>query len=136
MYEQQFQDTELAAQLTLLELPNLLALLAWAQDALTPEKIVSLAGNLGSVLSNLGRPQALAMATQAREQAAQRLGAWSGAQFGSLGQGIERLLEQGRLPEARAAAEQLLQRALAAGEAAYARDPYNIATAHLLYGRV
>ena len=43
LYEQFFQDTQLAAQLTLLELPNLLALLAWAEGALTPEEMVDLA---------------------------------------------------------------------------------------------
>ena len=136
LVQQRFQDAQLAAQLTLLELPNLLALLAWAQGALTPEEVVSLAGSLESLLSKLGRPQALAQATWAREQAAQRLGAWSHAQFESLRQGIERLLEQGRLPEAQAAAEQLLQRALAASEATYAGAAYDIAMAHWQFGRV
>ena len=133
---QQFQDAQLAAQLTLLELPNLLALLAWAQGALTPEELVSLAGSVESLLALLGRPQALAHATRVREQAAHRLGAWGHAQFESLVQGIDRMLEQGRLPEARAAAEQLLQRALAGAEAAYAGAAYDIALAHILWGRV
>jgi len=136
LHRQQFQDAQLAAQLTLLELPNLLALLAWAQDALSPEEVVNLAVALESLLSKLGRPQALAQATRAREQATQRLGAWSHARFESLQQGIERLLEQGRLPEAHAAAEQLLQRALAAGEGAYAGAAYDIAGAHFFLGRV
>ncbi|MEK6304456.1 MAG: TIR domain-containing protein [Acidobacteriota bacterium] len=136
LVEQQSQDAQLAAQLTLLELPNLLSLLAWAKGALTPEEVVSLAGNLESLLSKLGRPQAMVQATKAREQAAQRLGEWSHAQFDSLGQDIERMLEQSRLPEAHAAAEQLLQRALAAGEAAYAGAAYDIAMAQWQFGRV
>ncbi len=131
LYRQRFQDTQLAHQLALLELPNLLAMLVWAQGALTPEEVVDLAGSLESLPARLGRPQALAQATRAHEQAAQRLGAWSHAQFESLRQGIERMSEQGRLPEAHADAEQLLQRALAAGEAAY-----DIALAHWLFGRV
>ena len=136
LYEQRFQDTKPAAQLTLLELPNLLALLAWVQGALTAEEVVDLAGRLETMLSNLGRPQALAQATRAREQASQWLGAWSHAQFESLQGGIERLLEQGRLPEAHAAAEQLLQRAMAAGEAAYEDAAYDTALAHWQSGRV
>jgi tetratricopeptide (TPR) repeat protein len=46
------------------------------------------------------------------------------------------MLEQGRLPEAHVAAEQLLQRALDAGEAAYTGAAYNIAYAHWLFGSV
>lgn len=134
--QQQSQDAQLAAQLTLMELPNLLALLAWAQDTLTPEEVVSLAGTLESLVANLGRAQVLAQAMQAREQAAQRLGEWGHSQFESLRQGIERILEQRRLPEAHATAEQLLQRALAAGEAAYAEAAYDIAMAHITWGRV
>lgn len=136
LYEQRFQDVQVAAQLTLLELPNLMAMLRWAQSALTPEELVSLAGTLEFLLSHLGRLQALAQATQAREKAAQGLDAWSHAHFNSLRFGIERMLEQRRLPESRAAAEQLLQRALAAGAAAYAEASFDIAMAHFFVGRV
>ena len=136
LYKQAFQDTQLAFQLTLLELPNLLALLEWAHGALTPEEMVGLAVNLETLLAPLGRPRALAQATRAREQAARSLGAWSHVQFESLRQGIERMLEQGRLVEARAAAEQLLERALAACEAAYSEAAFDSAMAHWLFGRV
>ena len=120
LYEQRFRDVQLAAQLTLLELPNLLALLAWAQGARSPEVIVSLAGCLESLLFHLDRPQALTEATRAREQAAHRLGAWSNVQFNSLARGIENMAGGRRLPEAYVAAEQLLHRALLADETAYA----------------
>jgi tetratricopeptide (TPR) repeat protein len=136
LYEQAFQDTQLAFRLTLLELPNLLALLEWAQGALTPEEVVNLAVRLETLLARLGRPQALAQATRTREQAARALDVWSHAQFESLQQGIERMLDQGRLPEARAGAEELLDRTLAAGEAAYAEAACDIAMAYWLFGRV
>src|SRR5262245_8740536 len=45
------------------------------------------------------------------------------------------MLEHGRPLEARAAAEQLVERALAAGEAAYVGADYDIAAAHFLLGR-
>jgi tetratricopeptide (TPR) repeat protein len=134
MYGQLIQNAQLAAQLTLLELPNLSALIEWAQGALMPEDVVSLAGKLESMMARLGRPQALAQATRAREQAARALSTWSHAQFEALRQGVERMQEQSRLPEARAAAEQLLDRALAASEAAYALAAYDIAVAHILFG--
>src|SRR5262245_49886359 len=88
MYEQVFQDAQLAAQMTLLEFSNLLALLEWAQVSLAPEDVVDLAGRLESLLVPLGRPQALTQATRAREQAAKALGAWSHAQFESLKQDV------------------------------------------------
>jgi len=135
LYEQQFQDAQLSAQLTLLELPNLLALLAWALGAETAEEVVDLAGTLESLLSNLGRPQSLAQVTLIREQAARRLVAWNHPQFHARRQAIDRMLEQDRIPEAQAAAEHLLQRARAAGKGAYAEAPYDIAYAYWLFGR-
>jgi hypothetical protein len=63
--EQRSQDAQAAAQQTMLELPNLLALLDWAQDALTPEEVVDLAGWLESVFRLLGRPKARAQAAKA-----------------------------------------------------------------------
>lgn len=98
LYKQFFQDARLAAQLTPLELPNLLALLAWAEAALTPEEVVGLAGRVEELLARLGRPQALALAVRAREEAARRLGEWSHAHFLSASRSIDRLLEQGHLP--------------------------------------
>jgi hypothetical protein len=98
LYEQRFQDAQLARQLTLLELPNLLALLAWAEGALPPEEVVGLADSVEALLARLGRPQALALAVRAREEAVRRLGEWSHAQYLSASASISRLLEQGNLP--------------------------------------
>src|SRR5581483_9872931 len=49
---------------------------------------------------------------------------------------IDRLLEGGQLPAAYQAAQQLLKRSLAAGEAAYPEAGYDIAYVHILLGRV
>jgi len=64
LYEQQFKDARLAAQLTLLELPNLLAMLDWLQDRWSPERVVGLATDVEQIVANLGRPQALARSTR------------------------------------------------------------------------
>jgi tetratricopeptide (TPR) repeat protein len=136
LYQQRFQNTRLAHQLALLELPNLLALLAWTKGALTPKEVVDLAVMMEELFAQLGRPQALAQAVSARGEAARRLGEWSHAQFGSVRTSIDRLLEQGNLQAAYAAAQQLLQRALAAGEKAYPGAAYDIAGAHWQLGRV
>lgn len=135
LYQQGSQDARLAAQLTLLELPNLLALLAWAAEALPPEEVVDLANKLETLLARLGRPQALAQAVSVRTAAAQRLGAWSHAQFQNASNNIDRLLEQGDVQAAYTAAAQLLERCLNAGVAAYPGADYDIAMAHFRLGR-
>ncbi len=136
LYRQRFQDAQLAAQLTLLELPNLLTMLAWAQENLPAEQVVGLAGVVETLLAQLGRPQALAQATWVREGAARALGEWSQARFVAESANIDRLLERGDLPGAHAAARQLLQRCLAGSEAAYPQAAYDIAYVHWQVGKV
>ena len=97
LYEQQFQDATLAAQLTLLELPNVLAVLAWLQETALPEKVVAVAASVEALLARLGRPHALAQATAVRAQAAQALAGWSHARFIAESENIDRLLERGDL---------------------------------------
>src|SRR5262249_55974639 len=74
LYRQRFQDGTLAAQLTRLELPNILAVLVWLQETALPEKVVAVAVNVETLLAHLGRPHALAQAVAVRAQAAQALG--------------------------------------------------------------
>ncbi|HEX5732327.1 MAG TPA: TIR domain-containing protein [Blastocatellia bacterium] len=136
LYKQQFKDAELAARLTLLELSNLMAMLLWVQDRAMPEVVVDLADSVESLLSKLGRPQALAQATRMRERAAQRLGEWSHARYLTGSATIDRLLERGELQPAYIAAQQLLQRCTAAGEEAYAGAAYHIAMSYAVFGRV
>ncbi|MBI3425788.1 MAG: CHAT domain-containing protein [Acidobacteria bacterium] len=136
LYQQRSQDAQLAQQLTLLELPNLLALLTVAVDTLPPERVVDLAGRIEDLLTPLGRPQALAQAVSVRATAARRLGAWSHAQVQNASNNINRLLEQGAMPEAFAAAQQLLARCQSAGADAYPEAAYDSAMAYFLIGEV
>ena len=134
LLQQRSKDAEVAAQLTLLELPNLLVLLGWMQDNATPEEVTDVAGSVEQLLVRLGRPQALAQAVKVREQAAQALGEWSHARFEAERYSIERLLDQGDVPAAQTAAQDLLQRSLEAGEEAYSGTAYDIAAAYYLVG--
>jgi tetratricopeptide (TPR) repeat protein len=136
LYRQHFQDAELSARLTLLELPNLMAMLRWCEEKVSPEEVVGLTQKVEDLLSQLGRPQALAQATRAREQAAKRLGEWSDVSFNAEAAKIDRLLERGDLQSAYEAAQQLLERSLMAGEEAFPEAKYDIAIAHLRLGRV
>jgi tetratricopeptide (TPR) repeat protein len=136
LYNELFKDAQRASQLTLLELPNLLAMLDWLEERWPPARVVELADSVETLVANLGRPQALARATRVREQAAQKLGDWSHARFLADSASIERLLERGDLPAAHAAAQQLLQQCLAAGETAYPQPAHDIAVAQFQLGRV
>jgi len=136
LYQQGFKDAQMAAQLTLLELPNLLVLLDWLPGRAGPEQIVGTAGRIEQLLANLGRPAALGRAVAAREAAAKEIGDWSHAQFEHERLGIERLLAAGDLNRAYQAATPLQQRALAAGETGYAGAAYDMAMAINLVGQV
>jgi tetratricopeptide (TPR) repeat protein len=136
LYQEQFKDARLAAQLTLLELPNLLEMLSWTQGRWMPERVVVLAASVEKLMTNLGRPVALARATKVREQAAQTLGDWSHARYIAEDASIARLIGCDDLTAACAATRELLEKSLAAGEAAYPEAAYDIAETHWLLGRV
>jgi tetratricopeptide (TPR) repeat protein len=136
LYQEQGKNARLASQLALLELPNLLAMLDWLQACWPPERLVDLADSVERLVAALGRPQALMRATRVREQAAQRLGEWSQARFLSESSNIDRLLERGEFPAAHAAAQQLLEKCVAAGETVFPEAAYDIAMAYFRLGRV
>jgi tetratricopeptide (TPR) repeat protein len=155
LLEQRSKDVHLAARLTLLELPNLLAPLAWhvevaqvGQDAApagTPDAsaaaptwddVVAMAAHLERLLQNLGRQRALASVADIRARTAAHLGTWSRTHFEAERADVERLDDAGRLAEAVAAARTLLQQAQAAGLDAYSGAAYDLAVAHFLLGRM
>lgn len=136
LYQQQFKDAELSARLTLLELPNLMAMLRWMPQHATLEVVVGVAYRVEALLTNLGRQQALAEATTVREQAARRLNEWSHARYIAESASIDRLIEEGALPSAYTAAQQLLQSCLEAGEEAFPEAAYDIAMTNWTLGRV
>ncbi len=136
LYQQQFQDAQLAHQLVLLELSNLLALLVWALSALPPEEIVNLAVSLETLLALLSRPQELTRVVTVRRAVMEQLGEWSPAQLLNIGKNFERFLEQGDLSAAYLEAQQLLHRCQSPGAEAYPGALYNRALAHFCLGRV
>src|SRR5262245_45170447 len=135
LYKQRSQDTALVAQMTLLELPNLLAWLVWLQEHESPEQVVNNASWVEGLIADFGRPDALARATAVRERAARSLTGWSHARFNAEGSQIDRLLERGDLSAAYSASQALLHNCLTAGESAYPGASYDLALAHLLRGR-
>jgi tetratricopeptide (TPR) repeat protein len=136
LYKQGFENAQLAAELTLLELPNLMALLAYTQQREDAEAIVDIAGRIEDLLKNLGRRQILQQVVAVREKAEKGLKAWNNTSFNAAMNQIERLLEKGSLGPAQTAAQDLLKKSLDAGEDAYPGAAYNIGMANVLLGRI
>lgn len=135
--QQQFQDTELAATLTVLDLPNLFALLDLVQRAGDAEATISLTTSLYSLLQGLGKRRLLERVGQVRDSTAVALGdAWNHARFEAAATRIEQQLGGGRLREALNGAQQLLQRARVVGEQTYRGADYDLAMACWLQARV
>jgi tetratricopeptide (TPR) repeat protein len=134
LYAMKFSDPVAAQNLTLLELPNLLAALELLARTADPESVVDLATMVEGLLANLGRPRALALAARIRTRTGEGL-AWGHARSEAGRAAVERLLDQGHLDEAVAAAEALLRRAHAAGEEAYPEAPFDLALALRTLGR-
>lgn len=139
--EQRSRDSTMALQLTLLELPNLLALLDWMEQQLEAdrsiaESVAAIAGSIEQLLAFLNRPQALTQAVSVREQAAASITAWGRTLFENERLQIERLLDLGQLQPAYEKAQALLAQSQAAGEAAYPKAEYDLATAYSLLGKV
>lgn len=135
--QQQGQNIEIAATLTVLELPNLFALLDLVQRAGDAEATIGLATSLYSLLQNVGKPRLLERVGQVRDAAAAALGdAWNHALFEAAYTRIERQLDGGHLREAFENTQALLQRARLAGEQAYPNADYDLAMACFLLARV
>lgn len=139
--QQRGQNAELASTLTLLELPNLLALLDQVQRAGDAELTIGLATSLHRLLNDLGRPRLLERVGRVRDIAAAALGSvWNHARFQAMDNHIDQLLGAGRLGEALIAAQVLLGRALESDRGEYAvadyHYDYDLAMAHFTFGRV
>jgi tetratricopeptide (TPR) repeat protein len=140
LYQQRSKDSRLASGLTLLELPNLMALLDWLELELqvnpsTAESVFTTAGIIERLLANLNRPQVQRRARAIRERAAAAMPEWGLVQFSNQQSQIERLLGQGKL---KAACDQdaLLQKAQSVGPTAYLGADSDLAIAHFMLGQV
>jgi tetratricopeptide (TPR) repeat protein len=139
LYREQFKDSRMALNLTLLELSNLLALLDWLEGLLensTAEMVNQAARWIEDLLSTLNRPSALAKAVQLREKAAALVLEWGRARFESERLLVERLLDTGQLQSAYEKAQALLEKAQTVSHQAYNGADYDLAIAHALLARV
>lgn len=136
LYQQRARDAGLSARLTLMELPNLQALLRHAEEKDAPEAVVALADKIERLLSNLGRPQVLAEVIATRERVVGKLDAWGHAQVIAATADVDRLLERGEVRAAHNTAARLLEHCQQAGEGAYPGADYDLGMAYFTLGRV
>jgi len=135
--QQRSQDAQMAATLTVLELANLFSLLELVERAGDAEATIALATSLYGRLQRLGKRRLLERVGRVRDTAAAALGeAWNHARFEAAGTRIEQQLGSGQLSEALDGAQQLLERARAAGAQAYPEADYDLALACFLLARV
>lgn len=137
LVQQRDQNAEVAATLTVLELPNLFALLDLVQRTRDAEATIGLTTSLYGLLQNAGKPRLLERVGQVRDAATAALGdAWNHARHQASQTQIEQQLASGRLRAAFEGAQQLLQRSRSAGDKAYPGADYDLAIACFLLARV
>jgi tetratricopeptide (TPR) repeat protein len=135
--DQQSKNIDIAATLTVLELPNLVALLDLVQRGGDPEATIDLTTAIHGLVRAAGKRRLLEHVGKVRDAAAQVLGVnWSHARVEAAATRIEQQLATGRLREALSGAQQLLSNARAAGEQAYLSADFDLATACWLLSRV
>ena len=136
LYQQHAENVEAVSELVLLELPNVLALLAELPKHADAESTATIAAYIAHLLQDVHQTEALTLAIQIRDQAAAQIGAWSHQAFVNEQAQVSRLLQQGDLQSAYQHAEALLNQALQAGESAYQEAASDIATAYLELGKI
>ena len=126
--QQAFQDAQLSATLTLLDLNNLLAGMERAAEQWPAERAIQWTSRMTAMLHELGKKSAQQQVAALRVRLVAQLGeGWSLLRFNAALDHIQNLAQQGALGETLAAAQTLLQQCLAVGEAAYPEAGYDLA---------
>jgi tetratricopeptide (TPR) repeat protein len=135
--QQSNRDSELSAKLTMMELPNLFALLDRLQRLGDAEAAINLIVSLFRVLQFAGRPRLLERLAEVRDASAAGLGVtWSHALFEAQRIRIEQQHMTGDLREALNGAEELLAQARIQGEDESPKADFDLAHACLQMGSV
>ena len=135
LYQQRSSDPHFAFGLASWELPNLLAALEHQAKIANASDVIAFATRIEPLAQSLGCGKAVAQAERIRRAAADTFTDWSHELYLAASAAIERLLDAGRVGEAIAVAEALLQRCEAAGEDAYPDAAYDIALTYFRLGR-
>jgi tetratricopeptide (TPR) repeat protein len=132
------QDPGLMTNLTLLDLPGLVAFIDHSLSTSAPETTIYRASSLRYLLNETGtNKHLLQQIGRVRDEAAANLNQkWTHARFVANKERVHQQLQASQLQNALNAGKELLHQAVNAGEQAYPGADYDIATAIWLLGRV
>ncbi len=136
LYKQQSEDSKLADELTLMELPNLIQSLEYVQSQKVPEVTLDRATLLEQLIAHLDKPDILAKVKMIQEEEKRRTSEWNTSRFETLRVQVDKFLETGNLPQALSVAQVLLDKCLKAGDVSYDGADYDTAEAYIQLGRV
>jgi len=137
LYRKRFQNAKIAARLTLLELPNLFALLDHLQRTNDSAATIHSAVSFSTLLQDLGKPRLMERVAQVRDAVSETLSEdWNHLSFQTLYSTIDHHVAGRRFREALVSAEELLRRAREAGDDAYPYSDYDLAISCWLMSRV
>ena len=136
LYKQQSEDSKLADELTLMELPNLIQSLEYVQAQEVPEVTLDRATLLEQLIAHLDKPDVLAKVKRIQEEEKKKATEWNTSRFETLRVQVERFLEIGNLPQALSVAQVLLDKCIKAGDVSYDGADYDTAEAYIQLGRV
>ncbi len=136
LYKQQSEDSKLADELTLLELPNLIKSMEYVQAQEVPEVTLDRAILFEQLIAHLDKPDILAKVKAIQEEEKKRSSEWNSTRFETLRLQVEKYLEIGNLPQALSAAQVMLDKCLKAGDQSYEGADHDTAEAYILLGRV
>jgi len=128
---------KITAELTLLALPNLAALLDEYPASCKPTATINLCSDLHQILRNLGQPRIMAQIAEVLESASGKLGeAWSHEKFESMRVLCEQQMETGDLQAAQETSAALLHLTKRAAPRAYEGSNMDCARAEYQLGRI
>ncbi len=136
LHKQQSEDSKLADELTLMELPNLIKSMEYVQAQKVPEVTLDRAILLEQLIAHLDKPDVLVKVKAIQDEEKSRSSEWNHKRFETLRLQVEKYLEMGNLPQALSVAQVMLDKCLKAGDQSYDGADYDTAEAYVLLGRV
>ncbi|GAX60587.1 hypothetical protein SCALIN_C13_0099 [Candidatus Scalindua japonica] len=136
LYKQQSEDSKLADELTLMELPNLTKSLEYVQEQEVPEVTLDRATLLEQLIAHLDKPDILEKVKTIQEEEKRKSSEWNPSRFETLRVQVEKYLEAGNLPQALSVSQVMLDKCLKAGDQSYDGADHDTAEAYALLGRV
>ena len=136
LYKQQSEDSKLADELTLMELPNLIKSMEYVHAQEVPEVTLDRVTLFEQLIAHLDKPDILAKIKAIQVEEKRKSSEWNSTRFETLRMQVEKYLEIENLPQALSVAQVTLDKCLKAGDQSYEGADYDTAEAYVLLGRV